>query len=77
MQNMYKNALVSNYKDIPQQLDAITSNSKSESSLSQQSGSKNLLSVQLSGIKNGVGGKSKDYFFEKENDDYKNFLSRC
>jgi hypothetical protein len=36
-----------------------------------------LLSVQLSGIKNGVGGKSKDYFFEKENDDYKNFLSRC
>lgn len=51
--------------------------SDSSSSLSEQSGSKSLVSVQLQGIQNEPKEKSKDYYFEKEDDDYKNFLNIC
>ena len=72
-QNMYNNASVSSYKDTPQRIDNLSDDSLS--SISEKQVSKYLISIQLSGTQNEAIEKSKAYFFEKENDDYKNFLN--
>ena len=71
--NMYNNASVSSYKDTPQKIDDLSD--ESSSSISEEQVSKYLISIQLSGTQNKNVEKSKAYFFEKENDDYKNFLN--
>jgi hypothetical protein len=78
---MFNNASPSDYKDIPQNMEDISSDSLSSDSNDSEA-SKSLVSVQLSGIckidKNlELIEKSKDYYFDKENDDYKNFLNLC
>ena len=71
---------VSAYKDIPQSHQDLSSDSLTSDSDDSEH-NKNLVSLQLHTTPENdsreVTEKSKDYYFDKENDDYKNFLGLC
>ena len=84
MTNMYNNVNISAYKDIPLSYHDLSDDSISEDSDTQDNQS--IVSISLACISpNKVDKnsselkieKSKDYYFDKENEDYKNFLGLC